>query len=241
MRLLNHFPLSLHRGRKMHHPSNVPTPSLSWQPLKQSNFTPVLQLRSSSCPPWLPAPHRSGRSLPTAGLAFSVAAQRNPKVTSGFLLTYHQKHQAKRIFLPHNCPTGSWRRRCRDGTGSHNQFVACPCLLPGTPGGRCWSDPSPHAGGVSWEKTLRGLGPWVHPSVVKDCVWDDFLSFLEIVMFSSLRITTALPRYLLRCLLFHYCILSFDGSTTLAPDFLIYFFYLDRHVLWALWALFSCF
>lgn len=108
----------------MHHPSDVPTPSLSWQPLKQSNFTPVLQLRSSSCPPWLPAPHRSGRSLPTAGLAFSVAAQRNPKVTSGFLLMYHQKHQAKGIFLPHNCPTGSWRRRCRDGTGNQ-QPIHC--------------------------------------------------------------------------------------------------------------------
>lgn len=47
----------------MHHPSDVPTPSLSWQPLKQSSFTPVLQLRSSSCPPWLPAPHQSSGLL----------------------------------------------------------------------------------------------------------------------------------------------------------------------------------
>lgn len=122
------FPPTLHRGRRMHHlPMSLAyLPSLSWQPLKQINFTLMLQLKSSSCPPWWP--NSSQERHITANLPFFVEAWRNPKAACDCFLMCHKKHQAKEISLPHISPTGAGEEGCRDKT-ANQQPVAHPGSL----------------------------------------------------------------------------------------------------------------
>lgn len=140
-------------------------------------------------------------------------------------------------------PLGAGEERCREET-ANQQPIACPrsrqgpaqtgasmALSPphahllGAPGCRCWLDPLSPCWGVL-RQDLVGPLPLRTPKHCTEMDWGCLLfSFLEVVVFSPLRMTT-LCQVSTEALPISCCLLAFDGATTLlALGFVLFFLF----------------